>query len=202
MAGHPHTHLLLVCCFSPFCPTAFGLSAVLAVRRFPWCFLGVPFCAPCVFWTLLELAGLELARPFRGPLDSRRQGCFCASLLWFLFSPSVVFAATFFLENPSRWSRRRGQERVISPAPRPSEGQGCPSKAEGWSLFVLLLYCFVCLVLGHRDPGALRQERFVCRGCPFRGPWALARLFPAPVFFAGPWARSPTWIARRNWELL
>ena len=46
---------------------------------------------------------------------------------------------------------------------------------------MMLLSCFLCLVLGHRDPGALRQEPFVCRGRPFRvAPWALTRTFCSP----------------------
>ena len=86
VTGHPHTHLCLLFLF--FCPAAFGVSPVLAVRPASWRFFGVPFWAPRVFGILLEHTGLELARPFRGPfLDARRQGCFLASCLWFLFFP-------------------------------------------------------------------------------------------------------------------
>ena len=142
VTGHPHTHWLGFSLLF-FCPAAFVLSPFLAVRPASWCFLGAPFRALRGFWILLELTGLELARPFQGPfLDVRRQGCFCASLLWFLFSPSVVFAATLFLVSPSRSSRRRGQERVISPAPRPSEGQGVPLEGGG----LVPSFCCYCLV--------------------------------------------------------
>ena len=86
VTGHPHTHLCLLFLF--FCPAAFGVSPVLAVRPASWRFFGVPFWAPRVFGILLEHTGLELARPFRGPfLDARRQGCFLASCPWFLFFP-------------------------------------------------------------------------------------------------------------------
>ena len=48
---------------------------------------------------LLELTGLELTRPFRGPFswDARRQGCFCASLVLVVFFP-FCFAAMPFLD--------------------------------------------------------------------------------------------------------
>ena len=90
-----------------------------AVHPASWCFFGVPFWAPRVFGILLELTGLDLARPFQGPfLDARRQGCFFASCLWFMFSPFCFAVTHVLLEGPPR------DPRVISPAARPSEGQG------------------------------------------------------------------------------
>ena len=65
VTGHPHTHLFCFFLFFLCCPAAFVLF-----RPFWPCvpllgvFFGVPFWAPCVFGILLELTGLELARPF------------------------------------------------------------------------------------------------------------------------------------------
>ena len=61
--AHPHTHLGCFFLFL-FCPAAFVCSPFLAVRPASWRFFGVPFWAPRVFGILLELTGLELARPF------------------------------------------------------------------------------------------------------------------------------------------
>ena len=76
---------------------------------------------------------------------------------------------------------------MIAPAPLARvRARGAPRARRVGPLLVMLLSCFLCLVLGRRDPGALRQELFVCRGCPFRvAPWALTRTFCSPpqVFF-------------------
>ena len=54
VTGHPHTRFF-ACSFSLFaCFALFGRASCL----------GVPFWAPRVFGILLELTGLELARPF------------------------------------------------------------------------------------------------------------------------------------------
>ena len=63
VTGHPpHTHLF---CWFLFCVLPLlSVSPVLTVRPASRRFLGVPFWAPRVFAILLELMGLELARPF------------------------------------------------------------------------------------------------------------------------------------------
>ena len=72
VTGHPHTHLFCLFLFS-FC-----VPPRLFFRPFWPCvpllgvFFGVPFWALRVFGILLELAGLELARPFRGPFLGTR----------------------------------------------------------------------------------------------------------------------------------
>ena len=121
----PHTHLFCLFLFS-FCVRRVCSLPVLAVRPASWRFFGVPFWAPCVFGILLEL----VLRPFF--LDARRQGFSCASLALLFFFPLLFCLAATHFFSPSRWSRRSGQ-RVISPAPRPSEGEGSASSAEGWS---------------------------------------------------------------------
>ena len=61
--AQPHTHLGCFFLFF-FCPAALVCSPFLAVRPASWRFFGVPFWAPRIFGILLELTGLELARPF------------------------------------------------------------------------------------------------------------------------------------------
>ena len=95
VTGHPRTRacfaVLLVpflfvsrrvCLFRPFWPCVLLLGV----------FLGVPFWAPRVFGILLELMGLELARPFRGPFLGTRGGKGFPVLLLpcFSFSPFVL----------------------------------------------------------------------------------------------------------------
>ena len=205
VTGHPRTHLFGFFVFS-FCPAALGLSPFLAVRPASWRFFGVPFRAPRVFRILLELTGLELARPLPSPFFGREAArVFCASCAWFLFSP-FCFAATRFLVSPSRRSRRRGQERVISPAPRPSEGQGVP--LEGGGLVPsLCCYCLVSCVWFW-----VTGTQAHCAKSLLFGGGALVGLLPGlsharfvpcprfffPFFFLALGARSPTWIARRN----
>ena len=107
-------HALVWSFFFSFCPAAFVLSPFLAVRPASWCFLGVPFWAPRVFWILLELTGLELARPFRGPplarvrargCPSRAEGwsppffcCYClVSCVWFWVTGTQAHCAKSLL---------------------------------------------------------------------------------------------------------
>ena len=81
VAGHPHTHLFC-CSGSRFCPAALVFLPLLGV------FFGLPFWAPPVFGILLELMGLELARPFRGGVS--------VLLLPGFFFPFSFAAARFF----------------------------------------------------------------------------------------------------------
>ena len=69
-----------------------SVSPVLAVRSASCWFFGVPFWALRVFGILLELMGLELARPFRGPFLGTRggRGFAVLLLLGFSFSPFVL----------------------------------------------------------------------------------------------------------------
>ena len=99
----PHTHLFSGS-FSFCVPPLLSVPPVLAVRPASRRFSGVPFWAPRGFGILLELMGLELVRsPLPRPFswDARRQGFSCASSALFSFSP-FCFAATLFLESPSR----------------------------------------------------------------------------------------------------
>ena len=97
---------------APFCLFLFSFYVPprLLFRPFWPCvpllgvFLGVPFWAPRVFGILLELTGLELARPFRGPFLGTRGGKGFPVLLLpcFFFPLLFCFAATLFLEGPPR----------------------------------------------------------------------------------------------------
>ena len=153
-------------------------------------FLGVPFWAPRVFGILLELTGLELARPFRGPfLDARRQGCFCASIAWFLFFPPLFCGCALFLEGPPR-DLAEASAGDLDPPPRPSEGQGMPYL--GRRVGPLLFWDFVALLVygrGSQGPSDAMRPGPFCRGggvflCPLRSHFSHARLFlPCPRFF-------------------
>ena len=104
---------------------AFGLSPSLAVRLFSWCFLGVPFWAPCVFWILLELAGLELARPFRGPFWTRGgKGVSVLLFCGFCFPFCGVCGFTRFTRRPANFSTY-GRPVQKSRTFRPRESNKC-----------------------------------------------------------------------------
>ena len=97
----PHA-LVFVCFFSLFVPPRWVYRHFWPCVLLFGVFLGVPFWAPRVFGILLELTGLEFARPFLGPFswDARRQGCFCASLAWFFLFPfCFVLRPHFFLKT-------------------------------------------------------------------------------------------------------
>ena len=121
----PHTHLFCLFLFS-FC-----VPPRLFFARFgrASCFLAVfrgAILGPVRFWDSPGTCSEALF------LGREAAGVFvCFSCLVVLFPLLFCFAATHFF-SPSRWSRRSGQ-RVISPAPRPSEGEGSASSAEGWS---------------------------------------------------------------------
>ena len=85
----PHAPVLFVLVLFCFVPPRFLFRPFWPCVLLLGVFLGVPFWAPRVFGILLELMGLEVARPFQGPFswDVRRQGCFLASCPWFLFCP-------------------------------------------------------------------------------------------------------------------
>ena len=113
VTGHPHTHLFSSVFVLLFCPAALVYRPFLAVRPASWCFLGVPFWAPRVFGILLELTGLELARPFRGPFFGREAAWvfLCFLCLVVIFPLLFCFAAShFLLEGP--------------PTARPTAGPG------------------------------------------------------------------------------
>ena len=99
----PLTRTCVAGSFSFCVPPLLSVSPVLAVRPASWWFFGVPFWAPGVFGILLELTGLELARPFRGPFLGTRGGKGFPVLLLpcFLFPLLFCFAATLFLERPA-----------------------------------------------------------------------------------------------------
>ena len=95
--SHPHTHLFCCSCFVSRRGLVFALfgRASCFLAFFLGCHSG-PHAFFGFSWYL-----------FRGPfLDARRQGCF---FVWFLFSPFGFAAAHVFLDDPSRRSRRRGQ---------------------------------------------------------------------------------------------
>ena len=201
VTGHPCTRTCVAGSFSLFVPPLLSVSPVLAVRPASWWFFGVPFWAPGVFGILLELTGLELTRPFRGPFLGTRGGKGFPVLLLpcFSFSPFVMFCGyTFSRKARPVISRRPAAGDRARPLAR-VRARGAPRARRVGPLLVMFLSCFLCLVLGRRDPGALRQEPFVCRGCPFRvAPWALTRTFCSPpqVFFFY-WALGAP---RPNWS--
>ena len=92
VTGHPFTRTCVAGSFSFCVPPLLSVSPILAVRPTSWWFFGVPFWAPGVFGILLELTGLELARPFRGPFLGTRGGKGFPVLLLpcFSFSPFVL----------------------------------------------------------------------------------------------------------------
>ena len=113
-----------ICLFRPFWPCVLLLGV----------FLGVPFWAPRVFGILLELMGLELARPFRGPFLGTRGGKGFPVLLLpcFFFFPFLFCGYDFSRKARPVISRRPAAGDLARP-PRPSEGRGIAlSRAEGW----------------------------------------------------------------------
>ena len=185
VTGHPRTRLFGFFVFS-FCPAALGLSPFLAVRPAFWRFSG---CRPglrAFFGFSWNLRGLSSLAPSEAPFVGREAArVFCASCVWFLF-PTFCFAATRFLVSPSRRSRRRGKEREISPAPRPSEGQGVP--LEGGGLVPsLCCYCLVsCVWFWVTGTQRVAPRAFCLEGVPFSGCSLGSHthvVFPAPGFF-------------------
>ena len=186
--GHPHTHW----CWSfffVFVPPRLAYRPFWPCVLFLGVFFGVPFWAPRVFGILLELMGLELARPFRGPFLGCEAARVFPCLLCLVFVSPLLFcfaASHVLLEGPPMARPTAGPGRSTS-RPSPERGPGgAPRGRRVGPLLVLFLSSVLCLVLGYRDPHALRQEPFVWRECPFRvASWALTRTFcPLPqVFF-------------------
>ena len=149
----------------------------------------MPFWAPRVFGILLELTGLELARPLRGPFswDARRQGCFLASFPWFVFSPFVLFCGfTRFTRRPSQWLDLRQARGARRPPLARVRARGSPSEGGGLvpSCFGIWLPYFV----GQRVTGT--QGLFVWDGGVFCAPTQalfftlhVFVFFPPQVFF-------------------
>ena len=79
----------------------------------------MPFWAPRVFGILLELMGLELARPFRGPFLGTRggKGFLVLLLPCFPFPLVFCFAATPFLEARVGDLAEVGHGDLPSPSP-------------------------------------------------------------------------------------
>ena len=174
----PRTHLFFW--FFSFCvPPLLSVPPVLAVRPASWRFAGVPFWAPGVFGILL------------GPSEAFFLGREAAT---HTFSRMTGGGLT----NPA----------VVSPAPRPSEGQGEPIFGRGHlgrPLFGDFVGIFCCL-WGQGPTDALRPGPF-CMGrgpfvCPLTGPFHTAR-FSRPrfffFFFSGRWGQRLPW--RACWSL-
>ena len=75
MAGRPHTARVVVFSFSPFYAAAVGLSPLLAVRLFSWCFSQDAILGPARFLDSPGTCGAELARPFKGGFALLVCGC-------------------------------------------------------------------------------------------------------------------------------
>ena len=88
-------------------------------------FLGVPFWAPRAFGILLELTGLELACPFRGPFLGTRGGKGFPVLLLPCFSFSPFVLRLRFLEGPPRDLAEAGAGDLARPFAQVKAG-GCP----------------------------------------------------------------------------
>ena len=155
------------CLFRPFWPCVPLLGVFPGCHSGPRAFLGF---------------SLDLLRPFLGT----RGGKGFRVLLLFCFSFPLLFCGHTFsrltgggLTNPA----------VVSPAPRPSEGQGVPIFGRGHigrPLFRDFVGIFCCL-WGQGPTDAWRPGPFcVGRGpfaCPLTGPFHTARFFPPQVFF-------------------
>ena len=74
VTGHLHTLLFCLPLFSFCVPPRFFFRPFWPCVPILGVFFGVPFWAPRVFGILLELTGLELARPFRGTFLGTRGG--------------------------------------------------------------------------------------------------------------------------------
>ena len=167
------------------------------MRPASWRFSGVPFWAPGVFGILL------------GPSEAfslgTRGGKGFRVLLLFCFFPLLFCGHTFSrmtgggLTNPA----------VVSPAPRPSEGQGGALFWAGayWPPRRPLFRDFdgiFCNQWGQGPTDALRPGPF-CQGwgpfwCPHTGPFHTHLLFfPAPGFFFAFEARCAM---LESWKLL
>ena len=208
VTGHPHTHLfssVLVLLFARWF-IALVWPCVLLLGVFPGCHSG-PRAFLGFSWNLRGLSSLAPSEALFGREAAWVFLCFLCLVvvfpLMFCFDPSHVL-----LEGPPMARPTAGPGRSTSlPSPEWGPG-GAPRGRRVGPLLVLLLSCFLCLVLGRRDPGALRQEPFVCRGCPFRvAPWALTRAFCSPpqvffVFFTGPLGpRVRKWLCTQWHEL-
>ena len=175
--------------------------------------LGVPFWAPRVFGILLELTGLELARPFRGPFswDARRQGCFLASFPWFVFSPFVWFCGfTRFTRRPSQWLDLRQARGARRPPLARVRARGSPS--EGGGLVPSCSGFLVAFLYGRGSQGpsdAQRPGPFVGEGAFLSAPsgpffHTHVSVCPYPRFcfvcflFFFSWPSGPRWIAGRK----
>ena len=149
------------CLFRPFWPCV----PLLGV------FLGVPFWAPRVFEILLELMGLELARPFRGPFLWTRggKGFSCFSCLVFLF-PFLFCGHTLSRKARPVISRRPAAGDRARPLAR-VRTRGLPYL--GRRVGPLLLWVFdglFCEPVGHRDPRRIAPRAVLfggaLSGCP------------------------------------
>ena len=166
--------------YRPFWPCVLSPGVFSGCHSGPRVFFGFS-------WNLQGLSSLSPSEALSGCEAARvfLRFLFVVFVFPFLF---CFAAARVFLESQSRWSHRRGQERVISPAPRPSEGKGVPLEGGGLVPF-LCCYCLVsCVWVWAQGPRRILQ---VWRRCPFRVAfWALARTFWCSlpeVFFSGPW---------------
>ena len=173
----PRTHLFCLFFFS-FC-----VPPRLFFARFgrASCFLAVfrgAILGPVRFWDSPGTCSEALF------LGREAAGVFvCFSCLVVFFPLLFCFAATHFF-SPSRWSRRSGQ-RVISPAPRPSEGEGSASSAEGWSP-PFLGFCRLFLIArGSQGPSDTASKAFCLGRGLFTGPLRpfFTRTFVPPQFF-------------------
>ena len=148
-------------------------------------FLGAPFWAPRVFGILLELMGLELARPFRGPFLGTRGGKgFPVLLLPCFFFPLLFCGYTFSRKARPVISRRPAAGDLARPLAQVRAG-GLPYL--GRRVGPLLLWDFdgrFCEPEGHRDPRCV-PGLLSGKGAFFLPPQArfhTARFCPRPGF--------------------
>ena len=161
VTGHPRTRTCFLVLFLFCVPPLLSVPPVLAVRPASWRFSGVPFWAPGVLGF-----SLDFLRPFLGT----RGGKGLRVLLLFCFSFPLLFCGHTFsrltgggLTNPA----------VVSPAPRPSEGQGERPFLGGGILAAPLLGILSAFFVasGARDPRTHGvQGLFVRRGGLLRAP--------------------------------
>ena len=177
--GHPHTARFWSVFFfvppravcRPFWPCALSLCVSL----------GVPFWAPRVFWILLELTGLELARPFWGHFWTRGDKCvsvfpFCG----FCFPFCGVCGFTRFASRPAN-GLTYGRPGALDVPPFAAVAKGAPRARRVGPLLSRSVICFNCLVW---VTGTLRASLFG-GGAIFGLPPGLsrARFVPCPGFF-------------------
>ena len=160
------------------------------MRPVSWRLFGVPFWAPRVFGILLELMGLELARPFRGPFLGREAARVFPCFLCLVFVSPLLFcfaASHVLLEGPPINGSTYGRPGALDVPPLARvRARGCPSRAEGWSPpCAVFVFCLV-FGFGSQGPRRIAPRAFCLEGVPFSGCSLGSHthvLSPAPGFF-------------------